>query len=428
MTKVNKWTLGLAAIGLVSLPAVVQAEEKPNQILTALSSTTLSGYVDTSMQWQIGPSAGQVANTPAYAFNTANKQNGFNLDVVNLVIEKPLDEGTWSAGYKVDLIFGPNAVGWNNSINNQSTGAGNAGNSDFGIKQAYVAMRVPVGNGIDLKVGSFDTIIGYEVFNSGSNPNYTRSWGYTIEPTQHTGVLGSYNFNKSIGVAFGIANTWSAGINQRSGVRESDLAWLASITLTAPEDWGFLSGSALYLGIVDGASLSGSSPDNSNASNDALGVTSFYAGATILSPWKSLKFGVSYDYANYNSNGSNPNGHSQAVGVYSSFQATEKLSLHLRGEWADIADAYATGGSYVNNDGDVVNGSGGIPSSVLALTGTVQYDLWANVLSRLEIRWDHALSGARPFGGTESGASSTYASGANEKNAFLIAGNFIYKF
>ena len=49
--KVNKWTLGLAALGLVSLPAGTQAEEKMNSVWTALSSTTISGYVDTSGIW-----------------------------------------------------------------------------------------------------------------------------------------------------------------------------------------------------------------------------------------------------------------------------------------------------------------------------------------------------------------------------------------
>lgn len=411
MTKMNKWTLGLAAVGLISLPAVVQAEEKPNQLLTALSSTTISGYVDTSMQWQMGPGASQTANTPGYAFNTANKQNGVNLDVVNLVIEKPLDEGTWSAGYKIDMIYGPNAVGFNPSINNQNTGAGNAAASDFGLKQAYVALRVPVGNGIDLKVGTFDTIIGYEVFNSGSNPNYTRSWGYTMEPTQQTGILGSYQINKSIGFSFGMANAWSSGINQRSAIRVSDMCWLGSVTLTAPEDWGFLAGSALYGGIVDGY-----------ATTTGTDVTSLYVGATVLTPWKSLKFGASYDNAAASNNGLNPNGRSQAAALYASYQATEKLSLHVRGEWADITDAYATGGSLNST-------VGGIPAEVLALTGTVQYDLWANVLSRIELRWDHTLAGSRPFGGTSPGATTpTNPNGANEKDAFIIAGNFIYKF
>ena len=36
---------------------------------------------------------------------------------------------------------------------------------------------------------------------------------------------------------------------------------------------------------------------------------------------------------------------------------------------------------------------------MIALTGTVQYDLWKNVLSRLEVRWDHAANGQRAYGG-----------------------------
>jgi len=276
MTKVNKWTLGLAAVGLVSLPAVVKAEEKPNQLLTALSSTTISGYVDTSAHWN--PGTGN-ANPPAYAFNTPSKQDGFNINVVNVVLEKPLDEGTWSAGYKVDLIFGPNAVGWNNSVNGDAT-------SDVGIKQAYVSLRAPVGNGLDLKIGSFDTIVGYEVFNAGSNPNYTRSYGYTIEPTEHTGVLASYQVNKMVGISAGIANTWSAGINNRSARKESSKSYMGAVTLTAPDSMGFLAGSALYLGIVDGY--------NSFVGND---VTSYYAGGTLNTPIKQLKLGASWDYA-----------------------------------------------------------------------------------------------------------------------------------
>src|SRR6266567_1110387 len=137
MTKVNKWTLGLAAVGLVSIPAVVQAEEKPNQLLTALSSTTISGYVDTSAQWTLGSGN---ANPPPYSYNTPAKQDGFNVNVVDITLEKPLDEGTWSAGYKAELWFGPNAGGLGNNIGN-----GDGGN-DVALKQGYVALRAPLGN------------------------------------------------------------------------------------------------------------------------------------------------------------------------------------------------------------------------------------------------------------------------------------------
>jgi hypothetical protein len=388
-----------------------------------LSSTTISGYVDTSAHWN--PGSGN-ANPAAISFNGESKQDGFNVNVVNIVLEKPLDESTWSAGYKVDLLYGPNAVGFNNSINGDGT-------SDSGIKQAYVALRAPVGNGIDFKIGTFDTIIGYEVFNAGSNPNYTRSWGYTIEPTQHTGVLGSYQVNKVVGLSAGVANTWSAGINARprrarvtaggddfTVQDESEKTWMGAITLTAPDDMGFLAGSALYLGVVDGFSTFA-----------AEEVTSYYAGFTLATPIKGVKLGASYDYQDVYDGDVGPN---QAVAVYASFQATEKLSLHLRGEYVDFADAIATGGRLNNNTqvdaaGDTIVSIGGIPDEAFALTATLQYDLWANVLSRLEVRWDHALEGEGPFGGSRPGwAGNGNGGGADEEDAIVVAANIIYKF
>ena len=114
------------------------------------------------------------------------------------------------AGYQVDLLFGPDAVGYNTSANADSAGA------DFAIKQAYVALQTPVGNGIDWKVGVFDSPIGYESFDAGNDPNYTRSWGYAIEPTELTGVMASYKFCDELSLSAGIANTLMAGINARA--------------------------------------------------------------------------------------------------------------------------------------------------------------------------------------------------------------------
>src|SRR5437867_1184277 len=212
-TRVQKWTLALAAAGLVTIP--LMAEEKPSPILTALSSTTISGYVNVSAIWN--PGTGD-ANPPPYAFNTPSKQDGFNLDVVKLTIERPLDEAQWSAGYKVDLLFGPDA----DFFATQSTGIA----ADFGIKQAYVALRAPVGNGLDVKLGVWDTIIGYESFDAGSNPNYSRSYGYTVEPTTHTGVLTTYQLLDSLGVSFGIADTMGPVINARSTRAESSKTYM----------------------------------------------------------------------------------------------------------------------------------------------------------------------------------------------------------
>ena len=47
--KFNQWTLGLAALGVVSLASAAKAEEKMSAVQAALSSNTISGYVDKSI-------------------------------------------------------------------------------------------------------------------------------------------------------------------------------------------------------------------------------------------------------------------------------------------------------------------------------------------------------------------------------------------
>ena len=88
---------------------------------------------------------------------------------------------------------------------------------DFAIQQAYVALRAPAGNGLDLKLGVFDSVIGYESHDSGNNPNYTRSYSWTIEPTTFTGILATYQVCKFASVSAGVskaakssaANSWN---------------------------------------------------------------------------------------------------------------------------------------------------------------------------------------------------------------------------
>jgi hypothetical protein len=367
--KINKWTMGLAAVGLVSLSSVTQAEEADQPLLTALSSTTISGYVDVSAHWNPGRGIG------GYGIGAASKADGFNLNSVLVSLEKPLEEGEWSAGYRADLQYGPDAVAIG--------GDGTAGNEN--IRQAYVALRAPVGNGLDIKLGRFDTIIGYESSDGYKNPNYTRSYGWGIEPTTHTGVLATYQALEFLSVNVGVANTLNTGaINGRNtrgtggAAIDSHKTYMASIALTAPEDLGVLAGSALYAGVIDGFGSS------SAAGGDQ---TSWYVGATIATPVEGLRLGASLDYVQ------DPVGF--AVGtddiwtaaLYASFRATDKLGLNLRGEYVDF---------------DTVDG--------YAVTATLDYSLWDNVLSRFEARWDHG----------------DIVTGSDD--AFLFAANLIYKF
>ena len=399
--KYNAWTVVLVSAGVVSLPAAAHAEESTNAVLTALSATTISGYVDTSAQWN--PGTGN-ANLPVYTPNGApgsSKADGFNLDVVAITLNKPVGEGEWGAGYNATLLFGPDATGYNNS-------AGSAP-SDFSLKDTYVDLHAPLGNGLDLKLGTFAEILGYEVYETGNNPNYTRSYGYEIEPLALPGALAAYQFSPVIVAQAGVANTWSTGINSRSDPpkAESYKTYLGGVTLTAPNSLGFLAGSTLSGGIINGF----------DAGTSQAVKTSFYVGGTVKTPLKCLSVGVAYDYvALANASTIDPDtgdpvlhssGYQNATALYLLWQVTDKLAFNTRADYFSQSE-YLT--------------SPGMPSKAFALTETVQYDLWKNVISRLEFRWDHSANGQDAYGGTTAG------SAPGLKNAFLVAANLIYKF
>jgi hypothetical protein len=396
----NAWTLALIGAGLVSVPAVVCGEEKPNPVLASLSSMTISGYVDTSAQWNAGTGD---ANTPAYAFGGTGKADGFNLNVVKLTLEKPIDSNQqWGAGYKVDLLFGPDA----DVLATQSSGTA----ADFGVKQAYVALHAPVGNGFDFQMGVWDAFIGYEVTDSVNDPNYTRSYGYTIEPPAHTGIRAAYQFSETLSAIVGVADTFGPKINERAfpDRAESYKTYMGSLTLTAPPSWGLWAGSTLSGCVINGYN----SGANAGAGADQ---TSWYVGGTLNTPLKGLKVGASYDYAGVSSQPLSGSSYANAVAVYASYQATEKLSLHARGEYAS-SDALTSVGTPLLG-----------ASRVFAVTGTVQYDLWKNVLSRIEFRWDHAADGSDAYGGTPVAGSTAPVPGT-KKNSYILLADISYKF
>ena len=191
-------SIALLTVGLLCA-AESHAEESENQVITAISGTTLSGYVDTSMNWQFGDkktSAGRVNDA-------ADRQNGFNFNVAQIRFSKELDEesSVWSAGYAAALLMGPTA--------SEMSYAG--GNGDFALQHAYVDLRAPVGNGLDFRFGAFESLIGFEALETYDNPNYSRSYGSYLAHGQSVGGLASYEFDLNgwlLGLSAGIANAY----------------------------------------------------------------------------------------------------------------------------------------------------------------------------------------------------------------------------
>ena len=381
--KFNKWTLGLAAVGAVSMASAVRADEaKLVPLNTALSSTVISGYVDVAAQYNPGDPSGKDGATAAnQPWNLSNsKVDAFSLNSLVISLDKPLDESPWAAGYHVDLNWGTDAV-------TPVTGSP--------VRQAYVTLRTPVGNGIDWKIGGFDGVTGYEGNTGYSNPNYTRSYGYQVNPASELGMIGSYKIVDAVSVQAGIGNRYSG-----TAVGLSSKDFIGAISITAPDSLGFLKGSVLNLQTVQTA--------------DNGGVNNYSVNATLNTPVTGLKVGLAYDKVeNLMVEGSDFN----IFGLYTTYQATDKLGFNLRGEYLD--------GSYQGEE----------------VTATVEYDLWANVVSRLEFRWDHAENGvafnngsgtvATPNGNTDPWTNlpiNDYSNAKSTGDAFLLALNLVYKF
>lgn len=402
--KFNKWTVGLAAVGVVSLASAARADEKMNAVQTAIADTTLSGYVDTAATWRPGTDQKSgFGSIPGYAFS---KNDGFSLNAVDIALDKPEDESPWAAGYRIELMMGPDAVSAGGGIFNYFGGNGNA---IAMIRNAYVSLRTPVGNGIDWKVGVWDSILGYESTSSPLDPNYTRSYGYSILPRTYTGILGTYKVNDMVSFQAGIADSLGA-INNPSTI-ESQKAYMGGVSFTAPDSAGFMQGAVLNLGAIDAAG------NNSNGNVAGNGYTILHADVSLPTPAKALKVGAAFDYDDIHNGNTlaNPGNDSVWVaGLYGNFQATDKLSLNLRGE-------------YLSNEGALASlSSTGADTGFGAaeeLTATVQYNLWANVISRLEFRWDHVEHG-NAWGPSANAAGTT----PGKEDDFLLALNVIYQF
>lgn len=393
----TRYSFSLIALGLLLAAAGAQAEESENQVATVVSGTTLSGYVDTSMNWQFGDkktSAGRV-NDPA------KHQNGFNLNTAQLRVSKELDEdaSTWSAGYAASVLYGPTSEELSYS------------NGDFALQHAYIDLRAPLGNGLDFRFGAFESIIGFEALETYENPNFSRSYGAYLEHGQSVGGLASYTFDINdwlLSVAAGVANAYDnpITINDRSS-NSSRLSYMGSVDLVFPESTGFLEGTELYAAIVNGLPADGGMDADSQPN-----VTNFNAYLTMPLPVTGLSWAFSYDMlANSHRHGAAPvdSSWANAYALYLIYEATDKLSFANRIEYAE-----GSAGTY---EQDFETAWGNKQDQFIADTFTVSYKLWENVITRAEFRWDHDLSGSHRM--TDDGS---------RNNSFGITGNICYVF
>lgn len=181
---------------------------------TAKPGIVLSGYVDAGYSYNFVGSNDVIADRGFT--DDGNPQGDFNLYAAKFVLEKPLsDKNELQAGFRADLMVGEDAgnLGNNGAPNNSSS---------IYLQQAYAQFRLPIGNGLDIIVGKWQAIIGYEAEERPANPNITTGVVSLIDPSWYIGGLATYKITPQVEIALGGGN--GSGLNNGASLENTDEA------------------------------------------------------------------------------------------------------------------------------------------------------------------------------------------------------------
>ena len=142
------------------------------------------------------------------------------LDQADFSIERDVNwdkakKGQIDFGGKVEFIYGGDAgLTHSDGLLDHGYKSPHDPDNQPDVVQAYVDVLLPVGSGLDIRMGKFVTLLGYETINPTTNPLFSHSFefGFGIPFTQ-TGVLGIYNINDKLQVTAGITDGWNQSIN-----------------------------------------------------------------------------------------------------------------------------------------------------------------------------------------------------------------------
>jgi len=369
----NKWIAGLFATALVAgvaradvgapAPSAKDLEkvvEEVNYVETAKAGVVLSGYVDVGYIYNFNGTNGGTRRNAA----DSTQKGDFNVNAVKLTLEKPLtDANELQAGFRVDLLVGEDA----GALGSGNTAAFGSADS-FLVEQAYVAIRAPYGNGIDIKAGKFVTWLGYEVIERPANLNIT--YGNLFQnaiPLYHTGVSAEYAFNDQVDGGIAVTN----GLNNDStglvdaGNSEDGYGVMAKLNITnegGNANWY----NAVYYGFGNGGLATGSN-------NDVFVYDTWGNWApTAFDDKLLLGFNVDIGFQDSET--------FWGAALYAKYQFTDVFSLAGRAD-------------YLHSDSDTpgfntpsVGGQGNVDN--WSYTLTAGFDLLENLLVRAEYRVD----------------------------------------
>lgn len=325
------------------------------------------GYVEGSWTFDVNhPSAGVIAGR---AFDV--QEQSITLNQLDLTIERTVDttKNKFDVGFRLEQIYGADAAFiHSNGLTTYSPskiGAARKPKNQYDLNQAYIDFAVPVGQGMGIRVGKWNTLLGYEVISPTGNALYSHSFLFTQLPYTHTGVLVSYNLSDTMSVTGGFTRGWDQSLEDVNG----------SLDVTGQIKYAH-DKFAMYVNAISGPERPSGTTSGWRTVIDFIGVYN-YSDNLVLA--------VNADYGFEPQVDAGKTAQWYGAAVYAGYKITDMFTLNVRGEWFDDQDGAAPASFSPGQPNQFYEATIG-----MAIKPFAQSNLGSGLVFRPEIRWDYA--------------------------------------
>ncbi len=359
-----------------------------------------TGYVEGSWTYSAHIPPGNILTDRAFDTKTESIQ----FDAVQLFITKGVDYTSKSVtfGFTVEGQYGWDAAYiHSNGLTVYSPGktasaVPNGGSTatihpkaQLDLTQANFIVTLPVGNGLGIEAGKFDTLLGYEVIEAPSNPVYSHSYIFTQEPFTHTGVLGIYNLTDTtsadvVTITAGFVRGWEQATDDNNG----SLSYTGQLVYKKVDTKTSTTLGSIALNAITGDDSPSGPADGWRTVLDMVGTYTFSDQLTF-------GFDGMYSWQAQAANGGAGGGTAQWYGAalygkYTPPNIGNYVTVNIRGEWFDDNDGaaptqYAAGTFNSNIPNHFYEATLGLSITPLPNDPNLK-----GFVIRPEVRWDYS--------------------------------------
>jgi Putative beta-barrel porin-2, OmpL-like. bbp2 len=350
-------------------PAPADSAGKPDSATSAAAAlpVNVSGFVTASYTYATRHTGAQLVGRLYDRF-----QDQVELNAAKVVLEKPVATDQWSAGARVDLLFGQNAAVI------KSAGLNLGEHAD--LTQAFVTVNLPAGEGkyVQLKAGKLATLMGLEVIEDVANPNLSEGNLFVyVENFTNTGLRLDVKPGTAVDFQLALINGWD--VVEDNNTKKSVMGrfgWTPTPTTTL----GLLG----YVGNEKPA-VAGTTPSGDRYGGEVLLTQKAGTKTTLV---------LQGDYGEeHDAIGPGAKATWWGASLWATYDVSPVLTVALRGDYVDDKNGFRTSGvlGYPANSRNKF-GSG---------TLTLNIKRWPSALIRPELRYDR--SNLAPFQDSDGG-------------------------